>query len=55
MTAIADEAHAILSTLGVPQAGYTGGGRMVRSPITGEAIGRVVETSTDQATAAMFG
>ncbi|UDL93855.1 aldehyde dehydrogenase family protein [Lichenihabitans sp. PAMC28606] len=40
------ETHELLSALGVPRELYTGGALAVRSPITGEIIASVVETST---------
>jgi aldehyde dehydrogenase (NAD+) len=39
------EAAEVLKRLGVPDALWTGGGRAVRSPITGEVIGEVHDTS----------
>ena len=39
------EAHDVLSRLGVPQALWTGGGRAVRSPITGETMAEVHDST----------
>ncbi|WP_394764153.1 aldehyde dehydrogenase family protein [Phenylobacterium sp.] len=39
------EAADVLSRLGVPEAQWTGGGRPVRSPVTGEIIGEVHDTA----------
>jgi aldehyde dehydrogenase (NAD+) len=39
------EAHEVLSRLGVPEPLWTGGGRAVRSPVTGETIGEVHDAS----------
>jgi len=41
---IEQEAHEILSSLGVPRAAYTKGDLAVSSPITGEVIARVAQT-----------
>jgi len=41
LPAVAQEAVQLLEGLGVPHVRFTGGKRIVRSPITGEAIGRV--------------
>ena len=45
------EAHEILSRLGVGEAAYTGGALEVRTPITGEVIARVAVTSKEAAEA----
>ena len=45
MTTIADDARRILSDLAVSEERFLGGTLAVRSPITGEAIGAVAETS----------
>jgi len=50
---IADEAAALLTRLGVAPSVFTGGTREVRSPITGEAIARVHDTSPAAAAAAI--
>ncbi len=47
------EVDQLLQRLGVPRDAYTGGSLPVRSPITGEKIASVAETSTAQATAAI--
>jgi aldehyde dehydrogenase (NAD+) len=47
------EVKSILSTLGVAADRYTGGTLAVRSPITGEEIGRLNETSPEVAKAAI--
>jgi len=47
------EVKAILSTLGVAADRYTGGTLAVRSPITGEEIGRLNEDSPEAARAAI--
>jgi aldehyde dehydrogenase (NAD+) len=39
------EAHEVLSRLGVDEALWTGGGRAVRSPVTGETIGETHDAS----------
>ncbi len=44
-TSIVEEAKSVLSELGVAAAAYTGGAINVTSPITGEQIGAVAETS----------
>jgi aldehyde dehydrogenase (NAD+) len=50
---IAQETEALLTRLGVPAAAYTGGALAVRSPITGEVIGRTTAAvSPDAAIAA---
>ncbi|MFW7267997.1 aldehyde dehydrogenase family protein [Gluconacetobacter sp. Hr-1-5] len=46
---IASEVHDLLVGLGVPAARFTGGTLAVRSPVTGEEIARVVETTPDDA------
>lgn len=46
---IASEVHDLLVGLGVPAARFTGGTLAVRSPVTGEEIARVVETTADDA------
>ncbi|MBM6594766.1 L-piperidine-6-carboxylate dehydrogenase [Microvirga pudoricolor] len=50
---VADEARAILKRLGVPEAAYATGGHSTRSPITGEAIVSLRETTPDEAKAAI--
>ncbi|GEB39406.1 aldehyde dehydrogenase [Gluconacetobacter liquefaciens] len=46
---IASEVHDLLVGLGVPAARFMGGTLAVRSPVTGEEIARVVETTADDA------
>ena len=46
---IASEVYDLLVGLGVPAARFTGGTLAVRSPVTGEEIARVVETTADDA------
>ncbi len=43
------EVHDLLSQLGVPEAAYTGGELIVRTPLTGEVIARVSKTDEDSA------
>jgi aldehyde dehydrogenase (NAD+) len=43
----------LLQRLGVPHSAYTGGTLAVRSPISGDIIGQLPETSPEQATAAI--
>jgi aldehyde dehydrogenase (NAD+) len=43
----------VLRRLGVPESSYTGGGLVVRSPISGETIGEVHEISASEAKAAI--
>jgi aldehyde dehydrogenase (NAD+) len=50
---IASETAEILQRLGVPAASYTAGKLRVNSPITGEHIAHVIETSAAEATAAI--
>ncbi len=50
---VADEARAILARLGVPESAFAAGGRPARSPITGEVIAHVRETTPDEAKAAI--
>jgi aldehyde dehydrogenase (NAD+) len=50
---IADEAAALLTRLGVGPAAFTGGDRPVRSPITGEVIANVHDTTPAAAAAAI--
>ncbi|HEY0435433.1 MAG TPA: aldehyde dehydrogenase family protein, partial [Phenylobacterium sp.] len=49
----AAEAAEVLARLGVPEAQWTGGGRAVRSPVTGEIIGRVHDASAKDIAAAI--
>ncbi|HEX2217003.1 MAG TPA: aldehyde dehydrogenase family protein [Xanthobacteraceae bacterium] len=49
----ATEVAQLLDALGVPRAAYTQGNLPVRSPITGEVIAHVAETSAEQARAAI--
>ena len=44
---LAGEAAGLLGRLGVARGAFTGGGRAVRSPITGEIIGQVHDASPD--------
>ncbi|GAA4501690.1 L-piperidine-6-carboxylate dehydrogenase [Gluconacetobacter tumulicola] len=46
---IASEVHDLLVRLGVPAARFTGGTLAVRSPVTGEEIARVVESTPEDA------
>jgi aldehyde dehydrogenase (NAD+) len=50
---IATEARAILDRLGVPAGAFTPGGLPARSPITGEVIAHVRETSVEETKAAI--
>ncbi|MDQ0473831.1 L-piperidine-6-carboxylate dehydrogenase [Labrys wisconsinensis] len=50
-TSVAEEVAAILSGLGVDKAAFTGGTRVVRSPLTGEAIAAVPETAPSEVAA----
>lgn len=50
---LADEAQTILSKLGVPSTAYSGGTLAVRSPITGQEIGRLPEMTADATQAAL--
>jgi aldehyde dehydrogenase (NAD+) len=50
---VADEARAILSRLGVPESAFAQGGRAARSPITGEIMAHVHETTPEEAKAAI--
>jgi aldehyde dehydrogenase (NAD+) len=50
---VADEARAILSRLGVPERAFAPTGRAALSPITGEVIVHVRETTPDEAKAAI--
>lgn len=50
---LAAEAHAILSRLGVDKTAYTNGTLTVRSPITGKELGKLPETSTQEAASAI--
>ena len=47
------ETKTVLDALGVPASAYADGAREARSPITGEVIGRVHDTSADAARAAI--
>jgi aldehyde dehydrogenase (NAD+) len=49
----AESAAALLDRLGVPEHRYASGALIVRSPITGETIARVVETGALETTAAI--
>src|SRR5262245_52481799 len=50
---LAEDTDAILRRLGVPHDSYTGGGLGVRSPISGEPIAQVRETTPAEAAAAI--
>jgi aldehyde dehydrogenase (NAD+) len=50
---IEQEAHNLLASLGVPASKYSGGSLTVYTPITGEAIAQVFQTSTAAATEAI--
>jgi aldehyde dehydrogenase (NAD+) len=50
---VADEARAILARLGVPESAFASTGRPALSPITGEVIAHVRETTPDEAKAAI--
>src|SRR5215210_654102 len=50
---VADEARAILAPLGVPESAFASTGRPARSPITGEVIAHVRETTPEEAKAAI--
>jgi aldehyde dehydrogenase (NAD+) len=50
---LAEDARAILDRLGVPAAAFDKGGMPARSPITGETVTHVRETSLDEAKAAI--
>ena len=50
---VADEARAILARLGVKESAFAAGGRPARSPITGEVIAHVRETTPEEARAAI--
>ncbi len=53
MTAVAEEAASILSDLGVPRERFHGGALEVQSPITGEVIAHVPDSSAAAANAAI--
>jgi aldehyde dehydrogenase (NAD+) len=53
ITSVAAEADAALDRLGVAQALWTGGGRPVRSPITGETMAKVHDASPAEVAAAV--
>ena len=52
-TPMSSEVDQLLQRLGVPRTAYTGGTLTVRSPISGDIIGQLPETSPEQATAAI--
>ncbi|ABM56567.1 L-piperidine-6-carboxylate dehydrogenase [Verminephrobacter eiseniae] len=52
-TPLAHDADALLQRLGVPRAAYTGGDLPVRSPITGETLGAVPQSTPAQVAAAI--
>ncbi|WP_448150734.1 L-piperidine-6-carboxylate dehydrogenase [Labrys miyagiensis] len=47
------ETREILEALGVPASRFTGGGRIVRTPLTGEVIGQVHDDTPESTTAAI--
>jgi aldehyde dehydrogenase (NAD+) len=53
LTPLPSEVDQLLQRLGVPRSAYTGGPLTVRSPISGDTIGQLPETSPRQATAAI--
>ncbi|HEV2559480.1 MAG TPA: aldehyde dehydrogenase family protein [Microvirga sp.] len=50
---VADEAKAILRRLGVPASAFAPGGLPARSPVTGETVAHLRETTPEEATAAI--
>ena len=52
-TPMSSEVDQLLQRLGVPRTAYSGGTLTVRSPISGDIIGQLPETSPEQATAAI--
>jgi aldehyde dehydrogenase (NAD+) len=50
---LTEEAQHLLAAIGVPAAAYTEGDLIVRSPISGEEIARVTQTTPEQATEAL--
>jgi aldehyde dehydrogenase (NAD+) len=50
---LATEIEQLLQRLGVPRTAYTGGELTVRSPLTGEVIAQVPQTSPAEAAAAI--
>ena len=50
---LTEEAHHLLAAIGVPAAAYTEGDLIVRSPISGEEIARVTQTTPEQASEAL--
>jgi aldehyde dehydrogenase (NAD+) len=53
LTSIRDEAHHLLSQLGVPTSAYTSGSLIARTPITGEELARIPTTSPEAAATAI--
>ena len=53
LTSVASEVDQLLQRLGVPRTAYTGGTLAVHSPITGEMIGLLPQTTPTQATASI--
>ena len=53
ITPLPSEFDQLLQRLGVPRSAYTGGTLTVSSPISGDTIGQLPETSPEQATAAI--
>ena len=53
ITSLQEEVSTLLAELGVPAAAYTGGDLAVRSPITGEVIANVVQTTSSATTEAI--
>jgi len=52
-TSLTEEVYHLLAALGVPAEAYTDGDLIVHSPITGEEIARVTQTSCEDAAAAI--
>jgi len=50
---LAAEVEQLLQRLGVPRSAYTGGELTVRSPVTGEVVAQVPQTSPAEAAAAI--
>ena len=53
ITPLPSEVDQLLQRLGVPRSVYTGGTLTVRSPISGDVIGQLPETTPEQAAAAI--
>ena len=52
-TSLPNDALALLKRLGVPESAYAGAGLSARSPITGETVATLRETSAAEAEAAI--